>query len=180
MTLDTRFKPLVDFWFVIISTSLPPSLPPSLTTSLPPLQTNDSSVVGVMKMENFVIVVCLGISLTNTSGRQLQKWMETHFHDNLTSVEVKGDGIGVAEFRGGVVSAILERSHDLIFSGQPVQLFPAFLIWIPFSELHVSAGGREEEGGREGEGGGGGGDGREGRKGERGRGEMEERMETQR
>ena len=95
-------------------------------------QTNDSSVVGVVRMENFVLVVGAGIKLTNSSGR-LHKWMEARFHGNLTAVEVKGDGIGVAEFRSGVLPELLKSVGTLVFSGGPLQLLPAYLIWMPFS-----------------------------------------------
>lgn len=83
-------------------------------------------------MENFGIVVSAGIRAANSSG-QLRKWMEAHFPDNLVAVEVKGEGLGVAEFPRGVLPEVLQRREGLVFSGEPLQLFQAYLIWIPFS-----------------------------------------------
>ena len=103
------------------------------TDNLPPPQTNDSSVVGTVRMEDFVIVVSSGIKSTNSSG-QLLKWMEAHFHDHFAMVEVKGEGVGVAEFSPGTLSEAIKSigSEELTFAGETVQLFPAYLIWIPF------------------------------------------------
>ena len=89
-----------------------------------------------------MIVVSSGIKSTNSSG-QLKKWMERHFHDHLAMVEVKGEGIGVVEFVPGTLSEVMKsiRSEELTFDGEPLHLFPAYLIWIPFQvpvETHVS------------------------------------------
>lgn len=91
-------------------------------------------------MENFVIVMSAGIKSSNDTGH-LQRWMEAHFHGNLTAVEVKGEGVAVAEFQSGTMSMILKsiKTRKLVFSGDPVQLVPAYLIWIPFTVPHVSS-----------------------------------------
>lgn len=86
-----------------------------------------------------MIVVSKGIKSSNDS-RHLQKWMEAHFHGNLTSVEVKGEGLAVAEFLSGTQSVILKtiETKELVLAGEQVELLPAFLIWIPFSVPTVS------------------------------------------
>lgn len=86
-----------------------------------------------------MIVVSKGIKSSNDS-RHLQKWMEAHFYGNLTSVEVKGEGLAVAEFLSGTQSVILKtiERKELVLAGEQVELLPAFLIWIPFSVPTVS------------------------------------------
>lgn len=122
--------------------SLPPPISPqplslpSLSPSSPllsSLQTNDSSVLGAVRMENYVMVVSTGI--TTSTDTQLHKWMDAHFGDNLTAVEVKGEGLGVAEFRTGVLGKIFQRlgPQPLTFSGHPLHLLPAYLTWVPFT-----------------------------------------------
>lgn len=102
-------------------------------------QTNDSSVLGAVKMENFVIVMSKGIK-SSDDNQHFKKWMEAHFQGNFTSVDVKSEGLAVAEFLSGTQSTILKtiKTTELVFAGEQVQLLPAYLIWIPFSVPHVS------------------------------------------
>lgn len=90
-------------------------------------------------MENFRIVASKGIKSSNDS-RHLQKWMEAHFHGNLTSVEVKGEDLAVAEFLSGTQSVVLKtiETRELVLAGEQVELWPAYLIWVPFSVPLVS------------------------------------------
>ena len=85
-----------------------------------------------MRVDHFLLAVGSGVTANNS--QQLQAWMKSRFHGNFTAVEVKGEGIGVAEFVSGVAD-ILQRSKfdTMMFSGQPLKLLPAFLIWMPFS-----------------------------------------------
>jgi hypothetical protein len=103
--------------------------------------TNDSKVVGAVRMEHLMLVV--GPSVTHNNSQQLHTWMKSRFHGNLTAVEVKGDGIGVAELTASA-GDVTQRSisEKLTFAGDPLKLLPAFLIWMPFSLPPVSL--REE------------------------------------
>jgi UDP-N-acetylglucosamine-lysosomal-enzyme len=94
--------------------------------------TNDSKVVGAVRMEHLMLVV--GPSVTHNNSQQLHTWMKSRFHGNLTAVEVKGDGIGVAELTASA-GDVTQRSisEKLTFAGDPLKLLPAFLIWMPFS-----------------------------------------------
>ena len=53
------------------------------------IQTNDSKVVGAVRMEHLMLVV--GPSVTHNNSQQLHTWMKYRFHGNLTAVEVKGE-----------------------------------------------------------------------------------------
>ena len=136
--LETRLTSLEDFWYVSFQDPHVGGSGNETRDLFFPSQTNDSGIVGTVRMEDFVIVVSSGIKSTNSSG-QLQKWMERHFHDHLAVVEVKGEGIGVAEFIPGTLSEAMKSvgSEELTFDGEPLHLFPAYLIWIPF---HVPVG----------------------------------------
>ena len=72
-------------------------------------QTSDSGVVGVVSMEDFALLTGVGIKPSNSSGR-LRKWMEKHFHGNVIEVEVKAEGVAVAQFRPGTLKEILKVS----------------------------------------------------------------------
>ena len=100
------------------------------------LQTDDSNVIGAVKMDQYMIVLCSAIKHDNIT-KQLYGWLKTRFHDNITAVEVKGEGIAVAEFRSGVLPDNLKR-ENLTFSGHSIKLVPAYLIWMPFSNHNVS------------------------------------------
>ncbi|CAI8026125.1 N-acetylglucosamine-1-phosphotransferase subunits alpha/beta, partial [Geodia barretti] len=93
--------------------------------------TNDSKVVGAVRMEHLMLVE--GSAVTHNNSQQLHTWMKSCFHGNLTSVEVKGDGIAVAEFTAVGDVTKMSMSDELTFAGLPLKLLPAFLIWMPFS-----------------------------------------------
>ena len=52
-------------------------------------QTNDSKVVGAVKMDHFLLVA--GPAVTHSNSQLLHSWMKSRFHGNLTAVEVKGE-----------------------------------------------------------------------------------------
>ena len=83
-------------------------------------------------MEYFAIVRGRGISLN--SSQEFNGWMKSRFRGNLTAVEVKGEGMAVAEFVSGA-REVLQRSDssEMMFAGHPLELHQAYLIWMPFS-----------------------------------------------
>ena len=104
-----------------------------LTHTLAHSQTNDSSLMGAVKMSHFLIISGCGLAL-NSSRNNFYSWMKSRFHDNLIDVEVKGEGVGVAEFVSGVDDVLDQsKSEEMVFAGNPVQFHQAFLIWMPFT-----------------------------------------------
>ena len=103
------------------------------------LQTNDSGLVGVVKMENFALVKGAGVQ--TDSSRELRLWLEASFRDNLVAMAVKGEGVAVVEFKPG--SSLEEmmstfKPADLTFAGAPLQLFAAYLVWMPLNNVSLS------------------------------------------
>jgi len=96
------------------------------------LQTSNGNLLGAVKMADFAILTSDGFGLANNSGL-IRRWSQIQFKRNISEAAVKASGVAVAGFKPGVLQHILKHNKTYQFSGKPVKVHQAYLIWLPFS-----------------------------------------------
>jgi len=123
--------------------------------------TSNGNLLGAVKMADFAILTSDGFGLANNSGL-IRRWSQIQFKRNISEVRncfscplvspplidaidncrecllplqaaVKASGVAVAGFKPGVLQHILKHNKTYQFSGKPVKVHQAYLIWLPFS-----------------------------------------------